>query len=93
VRLNLTIPEQLQANGESQYESTPLAKGVSRIATPKPGPLFLTSQPETTVIAQLRRETIFPHQDEIVHHRLSDNFTVVYHLREKLLRSSSLSRF
>jgi len=59
----------------------------------KPDPLVLVSQPETPVIAQLRRETIFRYRDETPSHLLSDNFTFLYHLRGKLFRSSTLFRF
>jgi hypothetical protein len=58
----------------------------------KPGPLFHASQAETLVTSQPRHETIFRPRAKPLHHVLPDNFTVLYHLREKLRPRSSLSK-
>jgi hypothetical protein len=92
VRLNLIISGHYQANEESQCESTILAGGVSRIITSKLVRLAPASQPETPDIGQRRDETILRHPQEAVCNVLSDNLTVLYHLREKLRRSSSLRK-
>jgi hypothetical protein len=73
VCLNLSIPKHHQANGESQCESTILAGGVSRIINAKVGPPPHTSQAETTITAQRRRETIFRRREEAAPHRRSYN--------------------
>ena len=86
--LNLIMCEQYQANGESQCESTVLEGGVSRIITAKPGPLVQASQAETLFTGQPPHETIFRFPPEVVYHVLSDNLTVLYHLREKFRRSN-----